>query len=249
MRRGIALFLFFLLLPAWSFSQADTVAPVYTYIERLPVFPFGDLPDYLRKNVIYPPVALLNEVEGRVTLKFCINEAGLADCITVTGPVHPLLDSEAVRVVRSLPRCTPGASKRADLPGDFKVSKVYFNVPISFTMTPSDRKQRPVASRSDAERPERYPWLAANDGQFSAPQYRIVPNPSRKNRALCVEVLVDAAGEVRRVQPVLTRWSVDDPAVFEAFRQSLGTWPPRRWTPAVKAGRPVPCTMLLPLTY
>lgn len=72
-------------------------------------FPGGlqGLQDYLRISMRYPEKARNEKAEGRVQVKFDVNENGSVEAITVVNPIHPSLDSEAVRVVRAMPNWKP----------------------------------------------------------------------------------------------------------------------------------------------
>lgn len=85
----------------------DSVLPEFTYVDKLPEFP-GDVNEYIRKHMKYPEVARARKVEGRVVVRFSIDEYGNILRVQVIKSIHPLLDSEAVRLVRSMPAWKPG---------------------------------------------------------------------------------------------------------------------------------------------
>lgn len=63
---------------AFSQTVKDTKAPkeeIFHYVEQMPE-PGFDLAQFLQKNVQYPQVALDSSIEGRVVIKFIINEDG-----------------------------------------------------------------------------------------------------------------------------------------------------------------------------
>ena len=75
-----------------------------------PSFPGGTkaLLDYISENTVYPEEARKQDLSGRVVLTFYIETDGSVSNVKVLKSVHPLLDSEAVRVVSSMPKWTPG---------------------------------------------------------------------------------------------------------------------------------------------
>ncbi len=75
-----------------------------------PSFPGGTkaLLDYISENTVYPEEARKQNLSGRVVLTFYIEEDGSVSNVKVLKSVHPLLDNEAVRVVSSMPKWTPG---------------------------------------------------------------------------------------------------------------------------------------------
>jgi periplasmic protein TonB len=104
----------------------------YIFVKEMPEYPGGvtALLKFVADNVVYPTEALLNRVEGRVTLRFVVTPAGTVDEIEVLSSVGTaedltLLENEAIRVVRMMPKWRPGKQDGVPVP-------VYFTVPVSF---------------------------------------------------------------------------------------------------------------------
>ncbi len=102
---------------------------VYDVVEQMPSFPGGisGLRTYLNQNIRYPAEAQENCVQGRVVVSFVVGKDGHISDVTVLRSVDPSLDKEAVRVIRNMPRWTPG--KHGGEP-----VKVRYNVPVSFRL-------------------------------------------------------------------------------------------------------------------
>lgn len=102
---------------------------VYDVVEQMPSFPGGisGLMTYLNQNTRYPAVAQENGVQGRVVVSFVVGKDGHISDVTVLRSVDPSLDKEAIRVVRNMPRWTPG------MQGGEPV-RVRYNVPVSFRL-------------------------------------------------------------------------------------------------------------------
>jgi TonB family protein len=103
---------------------------VYAEVDSLPVFKGGDqeILNFIINNTTYPEKAKLNNITGKVIVKFIVEK----DC-TVSGAeilkgVDPLLDAEALRVVSSMPKFESPAKK------DGKIVRVYYMVPITFAL-------------------------------------------------------------------------------------------------------------------
>lgn len=98
--------------------------------ETMPSFPGGQeaLFEFLSKNVKYPAIAQKNGIEGRVIVEFVVAKDGKIEKVKVarTGG-DPSLDKEAVRVIKSMPRWTPG--KRRGEP-----VRVKYTVPVNFRL-------------------------------------------------------------------------------------------------------------------
>lgn len=96
-------------------------------ISPQPSFPGGSqaLVDFLRENTKYPEQALKDSIEGRVVVAFVIDTDGSITKPEVVRGVHPLLDAEALRVVKLMPKWEPGS-------GNGTPVKVRYNLPITF---------------------------------------------------------------------------------------------------------------------
>lgn len=83
---------------------------VFVIVEEMPEFPGGTdaLYEYIYDHIEYPQIALDNEIEGNVYVKFCVTYQGKVEQISVIRGVHPALDAEAIRVVGTLPTFRPG---------------------------------------------------------------------------------------------------------------------------------------------
>lgn len=102
---------------------------VYDVVEQMPSFPGGisGLRTYLNQNTRYPAEAQEICVQGRVVVSFVVEKDGHISDVTVLRSVDPSLDKEAVRVIRNMPRWTPG--KQGGEP-----VRVRYNVPVSFRL-------------------------------------------------------------------------------------------------------------------
>lgn len=100
---------------------------VYEVVDVMPEFPGGEteLLKYMARNVKYPAESIKNKEEGSLSLSFIINKDGSLSDIKVVKSLTPLLDAEAVRVVKNMPKWTPGKVKG-------KVVRVAYTTPITF---------------------------------------------------------------------------------------------------------------------
>lgn len=78
--------------------------------ETLPQFPGGDgaMIKYIYDNLRYPKEAYDENIQGRVVVQFLVDKSGDIDSIKVVKSKDSCLDAEAVRIVRSFPKFTPG---------------------------------------------------------------------------------------------------------------------------------------------
>ena len=102
---------------------------VFTAVEQMPQFPGGEaeLMKYISKNLKYPPVAMENNIQGRVTIQFVVTKTGKIGEVKVARGKDPDLDKEAVRVVKSLPDFIPGKMNG-------QAVSVWYTLPINFKL-------------------------------------------------------------------------------------------------------------------
>lgn len=102
---------------------------VFEVVEQMPKYPGGDaaLMQYLTSHTNYPTVAAENGVQGRVIVGFVVERDGSITDVKVLRSVDPSLDREATRVVKSMPKWTPGKQNGSTV-------RVKFQVPVTFRL-------------------------------------------------------------------------------------------------------------------
>ncbi len=85
------------------------------------------LKKFIADHVVYPQIAKETGIEGKVYVRFCVNSSGNIERVHIARGVDPLLNNEAMRVVKILPKWKPGEN------GGRKVS-VWYTVPIVFKL-------------------------------------------------------------------------------------------------------------------
>lgn len=102
---------------------------IFTVVEQMPMYPggYGALMGYLRDNIHYPTVAAENGVQGRVVVGFVVERDGSITDVKILRGVDPSLDREAMRVVKSMPKWTPGKQNGSAV-------RVKYQVPVSFRL-------------------------------------------------------------------------------------------------------------------
>ncbi|MBN2683043.1 MAG: energy transducer TonB [Bacteroidales bacterium] len=101
----------------------------YVLVEDKPVFGKGDadLINYLAKSIVYPPDAVEIGLKGKVFVEFVISKDGSVKDVKIVRGIHPLLDNEALRVVKNMPNWKPGMQRKVPVP-------VSFIVPIKYEL-------------------------------------------------------------------------------------------------------------------
>lgn len=118
--------------------KSDNVGPrieevieeeLYTLVEDMPKFQgkdYNTFRDWIAKNLNYPDIALENGVSGRVYVKFIVNSKGeVGNVVVARSSGDTSLDNEAVRVISSSPKWTPGSQQG-------KAVRVEFLFPVLF---------------------------------------------------------------------------------------------------------------------
>ncbi|MDE6337277.1 MAG: energy transducer TonB, partial [Muribaculaceae bacterium] len=109
---------------------------VYNAVDVLPEPPGGisGLMQYLQQNIHYPEEAYLANEQGRVVVKFVVEADGSISDVGVVNGVAPSLDQEAIRVVKAMPKWTPGKA-------DGKNVACWFHLPVSFKLQDNTPKE------------------------------------------------------------------------------------------------------------
>jgi len=134
---------------------------VFYVVEDMPTFNGGDAAQefrhYIAQNLKYPENAAKKGIDGRVIVQFMINTEGkVANAVVVRG-ADADLDKEALRVVNSSPKWTPGKQRG-------KKVNVLFTFPINFVLD-EDYKSKIISLKADKL------TLKGTDGSLTEPVY------------------------------------------------------------------------------
>ena len=112
-----------------STAQTKKNDMVFDVVEVMPQFPGGQIAmlKYIMENIKYPEQAMKEGIQGRVTVRFIVEKDGSISDVKPVLSVHPLLNKEAVRVVKSMPKWSPGKHNG-------KPVRVRFNLPVMFKL-------------------------------------------------------------------------------------------------------------------
>ena len=164
-----------------SVAVKDTLMPdepVFEVVEQMPEFPDGGmagLMEYFKKNLRYPEEAKKAGMQGRVVVQFLINKNGAISDASVLRSVDRLLDAEAVRLVRSMPRWKPGMQKG-------KAVTVKYTVPVLFKLDEVDEKVRQknlAIIMEETSAADYADVLILVDGREATPEILQALNPER----------------------------------------------------------------------
>jgi TonB family protein len=110
-------------------SFIPKIGQVYAVVEQMPEYPGGqsELIKFIGKSVKYPPEAIKKGIQGKVFVTFVVSKEGSVLDSKIVRGVDPSLDAEALRVVSSMPKWTPGKQKGVEV-------AVSYTIPINFTL-------------------------------------------------------------------------------------------------------------------
>ncbi len=98
-------------------------------VEQKPSFPGGEAAMYqwLSNNIVYPPAASEEGIQGRVVVEFVVDKDGSITYARVVRTRHPALDKEALRVIKAMPNWIPGRNNGQPV-------KVTYTLPVTFKL-------------------------------------------------------------------------------------------------------------------
>ena len=104
-------------------------------IEIEPSFPGGQtaLLNWLSSQVHYPPEAEKKGIQGKSVVSYVVETDGSISNVQIVNSVSPEIDAEAVRVVKSMPKWTPGYQNGTPV-------RIKYNLPINFTLEDKGEK-------------------------------------------------------------------------------------------------------------
>ena len=107
---------------------------VFVVVEDQPEFPGGmqALMAFVAENTRFPAELANSDIEGRVVVDFIVNKDGSLSNIKVVRSLHPLLDAEAVRVIKTMPKWSPGTQRGLPV-------KVRYTLPILFKLEEGEK--------------------------------------------------------------------------------------------------------------
>ena len=112
-----------------STAQTKKNDMVFDVVEVMPQFPGGQIAmlKYIMENIKYPKQIMEEGIQGRVTVSFIVEKDGRVSNVRLLRSVQSALDKEAIRVVKSMPKWTPGKQNG-------KPVRVRFNLPVMFKL-------------------------------------------------------------------------------------------------------------------
>ena len=100
---------------------------VFDVVEKMPTFPGGnkELITYLNYFIEYPALAIEWGIQGKVVVCFTIEKDGSISNLETVSKTDKILNKEAVRVIKSMPRWIPGRQNGEPV-------RVKYCIPVTF---------------------------------------------------------------------------------------------------------------------
>lgn len=110
-------------------SSINREDEIFVVVEQYPEFPGGEeaRKEFLLSHIVYPKQARERKIEGKVIVGFIVEKDGSITNVKVIKSAHPLLDAEAVRVTKLMPKWIPGKERG-------KAVRVQYTAPITYSL-------------------------------------------------------------------------------------------------------------------
>lgn len=112
----------------------NTFADTNSFPPAKPVtFSYKNVRDYIFQNLHYPAQAIDSNIQGTVKVKFTLTPSGKIDSIRLTQKIHPLLNAEALRLLKEMPLWEP-------ILYHGKPTSLTYEIPVIFEITQENKK-------------------------------------------------------------------------------------------------------------
>lgn len=229
-----------------------------------PAVPLGGTARYaqfLADHQRYPAAAMQQGQQGTVPVRFVVEKTGVVSNVEVGAPVAPLLDAEALRLIKSGPRWTPAKNGG-------QVVRQRVTVPVSFVLSPpAATVQLPakggaptpppnaadIAASAHPDQPAVvapdkpatpvggtdafFAWIEKNQ------QYPKLARQRKIQGKVPVEFVVQADGSLTDVRVLKKMGSGLDEEALRLIRTAP------KWEPATYQGKPLKQKLVLPVLF
>ncbi len=102
---------------------------LFVNVEQVAEFPGGNgaMMQWIADQIRYPEKSKKEGISGRVIVKIVIEKDGTVTNAQVVKGVNPELDKEAIRVIESMPKWTPGRMNG-------EIVRSYYYLPVTFRL-------------------------------------------------------------------------------------------------------------------
>ena len=221
---------------------------VFVVVEEMPEFPGGEvaLRNFIAENIKYPAEAKSKGIQGKVFVTFVVSKTGKTESAKIARGVDPLLDSEALRVVASLPEWKPGKQRGVNV-------NVSYTIPVQFKLDGGVNNTGQADNQPKAEKQvfivvEEMPEFPGGPDALRRFLAMNVKYPAEAQKAktqgkVYVSFVINAEGKVEQAK---IEKSVDPALDAEAIRV-VGLMP--EWKPGKQRGTAVSVSYTIPIQF
>lgn len=111
-------------------SETEDSNVIYSFVEEQPQYPGGEMAIFkdIFSNLVYPTIAIEQGIQGRVSIKFIVEEDGSIGETKVEKSLSPECDKAAISAINKLKKFVPGKQNG-------KPVRVWFRLPITFRLS------------------------------------------------------------------------------------------------------------------
>lgn len=244
----------------------DTVNPeedIFMLVEEMPVFPGGKgaFLQYLNENIRYPEDARQQKIEGQEIVKFIVKKDGSIANPEIVRSLSPSLDTEAIRLITSMPKWIPGKQRGQAVnvvvhaPINFQLKKK--EAPKAEEIQQSDMQGIVVVGYGSSKSTQEDPAVKTADKMPAFPggkealfrylaqniKYPTIAQENKEQGVVNVKMIIGKDGSISKVQVV----NSPSPALgIEAIRV-VNKMP--KWIPGEVNGKPVNVEYTFPITF
>lgn len=221
---------------------------IFTLVQQQAKFPGGNINGWLSENIVYPEKAKNNNVEGKVYVSFVVERNGSVSSVKVLRGIDPDLDQEAVRVISSMPKWSPGMQNGHTV-------RQLFNVPINFIL---NNNSTPIRNDAPANAPpskedkiftlvQQQPKFPGDVSKWLA-QNIVYPQQAKDDKiegTVFVNFVVEKDGSLSAIK--LMRGVDGGSSLNDEALRVINSMP--KWTPGVQDGLSVRTQYMLPVHF
>jgi len=110
-------------------EEEEVEDEIFQVVEQDPEYPGGveALYKFIQQNLKYPQLAKENNITGRVFVQFVVEKDGSVSNVKAARDIGGGCGAEAVRVVKSMPKWTPGKQRG-------KAVRAAYTLPVNFVL-------------------------------------------------------------------------------------------------------------------
>ncbi|MDE7075000.1 MAG: energy transducer TonB [Odoribacter sp.] len=204
---------------------------IHASCEEMPVFPKGNISKWVRSHFRYPKKKLdISVTEGKIFVQFVIEKDGSVKDAKVLRGLHPLLDKEAVRVVKSMPRWRPALYRG-------EPARCSYTLPISIDLPNQEKAFTTFDEDPYFPQGDPHIWLCRHI------RYPEMACELHKEGTVLIRFIIEKNGTLSHIQVARKAYPSLDAEALRAVKSMP------QWIPGKVNGQVVRSKYTLPITF